>query len=216
MVHNLSEKNSIANQFLLELRDCKIQSDSMRFRRNMERLGSIMAYEISKKLNYTNRKVETPLGFSNAHVPEYSPVLITVLRAGLAYFNGFINFFDSSESGFIGAYRSEQEKEKEIKINLDYLATPSLDERDVILIDPMLATGRSFIKSIQSLTKRGRPKHIYIAALVSAPEGIRYIESNMSVPYSIWTFSVDEKLNDQFYIVPGLGDAGDLSFGEKI
>lgn len=214
MVYNLSEKNSIANQFLLELRDQVRQQDPMRFRKNMERLGNIMAYEISKKLNYKKRRVKTPLGVSVIDTPERPPVLITVLRAGLAYYHGFLNFFDSSESGFIGAYR--QEGKIDIKINLDYLATPSLKERDIILIDPMLATGRSFIKSIQTLTRHGQPRHVYIAALVSAPEGIRYIESNMTIPYSIWTFGIDEKLNDQFYIVPGLGDAGDLSYGEKI
>src|SRR5574339_126627 len=148
MVYNLSEKNSIANQFLLELRDQVRQQDPMRFRKNMERLGNIMAYEISKKLNYKKRRVKTPLGVSVIDMPERPPVLITVLRAGLAYYHGFLNFFDSSESGFIGAYR--QEGKKDIKINLDYLATPSLKERDIILIDPMLATGRTFIKSIQT------------------------------------------------------------------
>lgn len=214
MVYNLSEKNSIANQFLFELRDHVKQQDPMRFRKNMARLGNIMAYEISKKLNYQKRRVKTPLGVSVIETLVKPPVLITVLRAGLAYYHGFLNFFDSSESGFIGAYR--QEGKKDIKINLDYLATPPLKERDIILIDPMLATGRSFIKSIQALTRHGQPRHVYIAALVSAPEGIRYIESNMTIPYSIWTFGIDEKLNDQFYIVPGLGDAGDLSYGEKL
>jgi len=214
MVYNLSEKNSIANQFLLELRDCHKQKDPMRFRKNMERLGSIMAYEISSRLGYSKQIVETPLGKSEINVLESPPVLITVMRAGLAYYNGFLNYFDSSESGFIGAYR--QEGTKDVTINLEYLATPSLQGREVILIDPMLATGQSFMKSVQSIMKHGLPNHIHIASLVSAPEGIQYIEANMNVPYTIWTFGIDEKLNDKFYIVPGLGDAGDLSYGEKV
>lgn len=214
MVYNLSEKNSIANQFLLELRDVNKQKDPMRFRKNMERLGNIMAYEISCVLNFTSQIVETPLGKTSINIPEKSPVLIAVMRAGLAYYQGFLNYFDSSESGFIGAYR--EEGRDDITINLDYLATPSLSEREIILIDPMLATGRSFIKSVQALLRHGQPRHIHIAALVSAPEGIKHIQANMTIPYTIWTFGIDERLNDKSYIVPGLGDAGDLSYGEKI
>lgn len=214
MVYNLSEKNSIANQFLIELRDCNKQQDAMRFRKNVERLGSIMAYEISKNLAYTKTKINTPLGSVEQNIIETPPVLVTVLRAGLPYFEGFINFFDSSEGGFIGAYRKEDEAE--VTINLEYLATPSLAGRDVILIDPMLATGRSFIKSVQSLMRHGHPRHFYLASLIAAPEGIQYIKENMFASFSIWTFSIDEKLNDKFYIVPGLGDAGDLSYGQKL
>jgi len=214
MVYNLSEKNSIANQFLLELRDVNRQKDSMRFRKNMERLGNIMAYEISCKLNYNPQIVETPLGKTSINVLEKSPVLITVMRAGLAYYQGFLNYFDSSESGFIGAYR--EEGREDITINLEYLASPSLSGREIILIDPMLATGRSFIKSVQSLLTHGKPQHIHFASLVSTPEGIQHIQNNIAIPSTIWTFSIDEKLNDKFYIVPGLGDAGDLSYGEKI
>jgi len=136
------------------------------------------------------------------------------MRAGLAYYQGFINYFDSAESGFIGAYRAEGGAE--ITINLDYLATPFLSKREVILIDPMLATGKSFVKSVQALLKQGQPSHFHLAALIAAPEGIRYVQENMPEPYSIWTFSIDERLNSKFYIVPGLGDAGDLSYGEKI
>jgi uracil phosphoribosyltransferase len=213
MVYNLSEKNSIANQFLLELRDLTMQSDSMRFRKNMERLGNIMAYEISQKFSYVQHEIRTPLSTAAVNTLERLPVLITVMRAGLAYYHGFLNFFDRSESGFIGAYRLEDEKD--VKINLEYLASPSLTDREIILIDPMLATGRSFVKSVQALMKYGTPAHMHIAALVSAPEGIHHIKTNITLPCSIWTFAIDEKLNDQYYIVPGLGDAGDLSYGEK-
>lgn len=214
MVFNLSDQNSIANQFLADLRDKTRQQDRYRFRKNMQQLGAIIAYEISKKLTYTKKIVETPLGKAELQVLERPPVLITVLRAGIPYFQGFLDFFEYADCGFIGAYRKEGEDE--ITINLDYLATPSLQGREVILVDPMLATGRSFVRCIKALTKNGEPRHLHLAALVSAPEGIRYIEENLEVPHSIWTVAIDERLNDKFYIVPGLGDAGDLSFGEKL
>jgi uracil phosphoribosyltransferase len=214
MIYNLSKKNSIANQYLLELRDRNIQQDRAKFRRNMERLGRIMAVEISKALPYVSKEIETPLGPTTVNVPEHHPVLITVLRAGIPYHHGFLDIFDQAESGFIGAYRKEDGDE--VVIELDYLATPPLTGRTVVLVDPMLATGRSFIKSVNMLKKYGSPTHIYMAALVSVPEGIEYIQRNMTTPFSIWTFAIDEKLNHRFYIVPGLGDAGDLSFGEKV
>lgn len=210
----LGEQNSIANHFLRGIRDKNLQQDRMKFRKNMERLGEIMAFELSKKLTYAKREVETPLGKSVLRVLERDPILITILRAGLPYFSGFQNFFDASDCGFIGAYR--QENEEDIKIKLDYLATPSLDNADVIVIDPMLATGRSFVEVLNELLKRGKPKHLHLAALVASPEGIEYLKEKVEIPFTIWTFAVDEKLNQQFYIVPGLGDAGDLSFGEKI
>jgi uracil phosphoribosyltransferase len=213
MLFNLGENNSLANQFLLELRDKHIQQDRFRFRKNLERLGEIMAYEISKKLNYVSQKVSTPLGFSNLAVPD-PPVLITVMRAGLPYFNGFQNFFDGADSGFVGAYRKEGTGK--IEINLDYVASPGLDGRILILIDPMLATGKSLVRSMNELRKWGNPSHIHFATLVAAPEGIEFLKKEIKTAFSIWTYAVDEKLNDQFYIVPGLGDAGDLSFGEKI
>jgi uracil phosphoribosyltransferase len=213
-VFTLDQQNSIANHFLAELRDVKTQQDRLRFRTNMTRLGEIMAYEISKKMAYHSVSVQTPLKEATANLLSQSPVLVTVLRAGLPYFQGFLNYFDKSDSGFIGAYRKEGEAE--ITIQLDYLATPSLQGKEVILIDPMLATGNSFIRSIAALVKHGQPSHIYLAALVAAPEGIKNLIDNLKVPCSLFTVSIDEKLNKDFYIVPGLGDAGDLSFGEKM
>ena len=210
----LNHHNSLANQFLSELRDQSTQQDRFRFRKNMERLGELMAYEISKKLKYTEKAVQTPLGISKVQVPGDQPVLISVLRAGLPYFQGFQQFFDHADCGFIGAYRKEGTDD--IKINLDYLTTPNLEGKQLILIDPMLATGKSFVKSILTLLQQGMPAHVHIAALVAAPEGLKFIEDNLKVPHSVWTWAVDEQLNDQFYIVPGLGDAGDLSFGEKV
>lgn len=215
MLFNLSEQNSIANHFVSELRDVNIQNDRLRFRKNVERLGQVMAYEISKRFVYKRKAVLTPLGTSNISLMQDSPVLITVMRAGLPFFQGFLDFFDKCDCGFIGAYRKE-DGEDDVVINLEYMATPLVDNREVILIDPMLATGHSFVRSIEALLKRGRPSHIYIASLVSVPDGISYVSANVKTPHSIWTCAVDEKLNNLFYIVPGLGDAGDLCFGPKI
>jgi len=209
----LSEQNSVANQFLSELRDVNRQSDRLRFRTNMIRLGEIMAYEISKKMSYQSANVQTPLKATQMQLLKEKPILLTVLRAGLPYFQGFLNYFDSADAGFIGAYRKEGKEE--ISIELDYMAMPSLENRQVILIDPMLATGFSFIRSINELAKFGRPSHIFIASLVAAPEGIKRIADSLKVPFSLFTVAVDEKLNTESYIVPGLGDAGDLSFGKK-
>ncbi|NOS55788.1 MAG: uracil phosphoribosyltransferase [Cyclobacteriaceae bacterium] len=209
----LSEQNSIANHFLSELRDVNQQNDRLRFRTNMIRLGEIMAYEISKKMEYQSVNVQTPLKNAQAMLLREKPILLTVLRAGLPYFQGFLNYFDSSDAGFIGAYRKENQEE--ISIELDYLAIPSIENKQLVLIDPMLATGLSFIRTITELSKHGRPAHIYIASLVAAPEGIKKIMDTLKIPFTLFTVAIDEKLNAESYIVPGLGDAGDLSFGKK-
>jgi uracil phosphoribosyltransferase len=180
----------------------------------MKRLGNLMAYEISKKLHFKTESVDTPLGKHCSNVLEGYPVLITVMRAGLPFFDGFLDFFDQSDCGFMGAYR--QEGAEEITIQLDYVATPNVEGRPVVLIDPMLATGKSIVRSVEALLKHGNPSHIYIAALVAAPEGIRQVTENLKVSHSLWTCAIDESLNHQFYIIPGLGDAGDLSFGMKL
>ena len=214
MIFNLSAQNTIGNQFIAELRNKDIQLDRARFRKNMKRLGQLMAYEISKRLNFKEETIQTPLGKTAIQLPSQYPVLLTVMRAGLPYFDGFLDFFDQSDCGFIGAYR--QENSKDIVIHLDYVATPNVHEREVIVVDPMLATGKSFVRSIQALLKQGTPRHIYIASLVASPEGIHFLKENLDIPFSIYTCAVDENLNHQFYIVPGLGDAGDLSFGIKL
>lgn len=211
----LSETPSIANQFMAEMRDIRIQNDRMRFRKNLERLGEILAYEISKSLDYKTHEVATPLAKAKILIPESQVVLISVLRASLPFYQGFLNFFDDAESGFIGAFREENES-GEIKINLGYHATPSLEGKVIILADPMLATGKSIIRTINTILSHGTPSVIHIAALFAAPEGIKYIEENLKLPYKLWLGSVDEKLNHLSYIVPGLGDAGDLAFGEKL
>jgi uracil phosphoribosyltransferase len=214
MIFNLSAQNSIGNQFLCELRDKSIQSDRSRFRANMRRLGQLIAYEISKKLVFSKKNIETPLGQSTIQLPARPPVLLTVLRAGIPYFDGFLDYFNNSECGFVGAYRKEGSKE--IVIQLEYVATPSIEGEDVIIIDPMLATGKSLVNAVQAIIKKGQPAHLYIAVLVAAPEGIKYLTENLNIPFSIYTCAVDENLNHQFYIVPGLGDAGDLSYGVKL
>lgn len=214
MITVLNRQDSVANQYLLELRDKKIQQNRTRFRQNLERLGELMAYEISKKFDHQPSQVETPLGVSVVNLSKANPVLITVLRAGLPYFIGFQNIFGEADCGFIGAYRKESETD--LTITLDYLATPSLEGRTVILVDPMLATGQSVIKSVNALVKHGKPKHVHIAALVAAPEGVELLRTTLKVPHDVWTWALDEKLNELHYIVPGLGDAGDLSFGEKL
>lgn len=212
MIYNLGESYSVASQYLLELRDKEIQRDRMRFRANVERLGSIMAYEISKHLTYQPRQIETPLSAATAASVEM-PVLMAVLRAGLPYFEGFLKMFDHADCGFIGAYRKEGSPE--VTIQLQYATAPPLSDKVVILIDPMLATARSMVKSINELQSWGTPRHVHFASLVAAPEGLHLLASEVGLPHDVWTFAIDEKLDEDFYIVPGLGDAGDLSFGEK-
>lgn len=210
----LEENNSIGNQFLAELRDVSIQNDRMRFRKNLERLGEILAYEISKSFPYKKVEIQTPISKTLVNTPSKNPVIFAVLRASLPFYQGFLNFFDRAESGFIGAFR--EEGNGEIKINLGYHASPNLEGKTLILADPMLATGKSFIRSIESILTHGTPEIIHIAAVIASPEGIKYIEQELKIPYKLWVGAVDESLNEQSYIVPGLGDAGDLAFGEKL
>ena len=210
----LSEFDSIGNQFIAELRDVAIQSDRLRFRKNLERIGEVLAYEISKSFPYTTKDVQTPLAKTSVRIPSINPVIFAVLRASLPFYNGFLNFFDKAESGFIGAFR--EEGEGEIKINLGYHASPSIQNKTLISADPMLATGKSFIRSIETILTHGTPEIIHIAAAIASPEGIKYLQERIPVPYKLWIGAVDQSLNAQSYIVPGLGDAGDLAFGEKL
>jgi len=212
MVNILNKTDTAANHFLYEMRHKGIQNDRLKFRNNLKRLGWYMAFEISKSLKYKPQAVETTLGKTEEMLIASNPVLLCILRASLPFFNGFLDVFDQAESGFIGAYREEGE---EININLDYTALPDLDGQTVILADPMLATGKSIVDSIKKIENYGSPKEIHIASAIAAPEGIDYISQNLAINHTIWIFSVDQRLNDLSYIVPGLGDAGDLSFGEK-
>jgi uracil phosphoribosyltransferase len=214
MHFTLNENNSIANDFLRELRDKTLQRDRMRFRKNVERLGEIMAYEVSKALRYEDGIVETPLGSSRVAVLKEQPVLITVMRAGLPFFQGFLNLFDKADCGFIGAYRKEGDGNLTIK--LDYVASTVVNNKILILVDPMLATGRSLVDSLKTILMFGAPREIHIVSLIAAPEGLKFLKEQLTVPFHTWTCAVDEKLDENFFIVPGLGDAGDLSFGVKI
>lgn len=211
----LTKENSIANQFLAELRDAGKQKDSMRFRRNMERLGEILAYEISKKLAYEPAEVRTPLGLAHTFLPVQMPVLAMVLRAALPFFQGFLNYFDNAECAFVAAYRAPERPGGGVEVKMDYLACPSMDRKPVILIDPMLATGKSLLLTYQSLLKFGTPSEVHVASVIASKAAIAYLRENIP-GVMLWVGDVDQELNDKAYIVPGLGDAGDLSFGGKI
>ncbi len=210
----LNKTNTIANKFLAELRDVTVQQDQLRFRRNQERIGEILAYEISKKLRYIGSEVQTPLGIASVNVPREQPVLGTILRAGLPFHQGFLNFFDGSPSAFITAYRKVR-KNGDFIINIDHIATPNLDGRVVILCDTMLATGRSMVEVCKQLIATYAIKEIHIAAIIASTEGIEHVKANLPKAH-LWIGAIDEEMTSKAYIVPGLGDAGDLAFGEKV
>jgi uracil phosphoribosyltransferase len=214
-VHNLSKQNSILNQFLSEIRDPLIQNDQMRFRANMNRIGNIMAYEISKVLDYSESIVLTPLGVKRTSLPENKIVLCSILRAGLAIHNGFIDYFDKAENGFISAYRHHYNGDDNFEIVTQYQATPDLKDKTLILIDPMLATGQSLVVVLNKLIVQ-KPREIHIAVTIAAPEGVKYLFENVPENCHLWICSLDEKLDERNYIIPGLGDAGDLAFGQKL
>jgi uracil phosphoribosyltransferase len=213
--HILNSSNSILNQYLLEIRDVRMQADRMRFRRNLERIGILMAYEISKALEYKMVVGTTPLAELNVSVPRQSPYLIAIMRAALPFHQGFMQVFDHSDSGFVGAYR-DAKSEHEFEIDIDYLALDSIEGKDVILLDPMLATGRSIVDVVSKLRSRGVPKSLHIASVISSEEGAAYIRQHLKLPFQHWTAAMDAELNEHYYIVPGLGDAGDLAFGQKL
>lgn len=212
----LNQKSNIANHYLADIRDTRKQSNRVVFRNSMERLGAILAYELSKTLSYSPQKISTPLGEAKEHLLNEQPVLITILRAGIPFYMGVLSIFDEANSGFIGACRAPHQKGEDIVIDMDYVAIPTIQDKVVILIDPMLASGNSMVKTIEDLQKFGTPSHIHIISAIAAVDGLNNLKKNVLIPYSIWTGAVDEGLNDLAYIVPGLGDAGDLSFGEKL
>jgi uracil phosphoribosyltransferase len=215
-VINLGSQNSIFNQFIAEIRDVNIQTDPLRFRKNIERIGEIFAYEISKRLTYCNRDVQTPLGSAAVQVPETLPILATILRAGLPLHQGLLNYFDKSGNAFISAYRKYIDH-KEFIIEFEYIASPSLHDKIVILSDPMLATGSSLETCYQALLQKGKPKHVHLAAIIASKAGVDYVCKHLpSENCTLWVGAIDEGLNEHSYIVPGLGDAGDLAYGEKL
>lgn len=213
MVFNLTEKNSVANQFVAELRNAEIQKDRARFRRNLERVGEVLAYEISQTLDYELFEVETPLGVAPLMLPSSRVVLATVLRAGLPFHQGMLNYFDAADNAFISAYRRHH-KDGSFEIQLDYVSTPDLNGCTLILCDPMLASGASINVALQELLRFGTPATIHVAAVIASTAGLEAVRRRY--PKSrIWTGAVDDELTAKSYIVPGLGDAGDLAYGEK-
>ncbi|MBQ4503226.1 MAG: uracil phosphoribosyltransferase [Alistipes sp.] len=218
MINILDTQNSLVNTYLSQLRSVAVQGDMMRFRRNIERIGEIMAYEISKTLNYAPQNITTPLGVKSVNLVADNVVLATILRAGLPLHQGFINYFDSAENAFISAYRKGL-SESDFTIALEYLASPSLEGKTLIIADPMLATGASMVAVYKELIARcGKPAHTHIASVIGCPEGVKMIKDNIDLDNeaTLWVATVDDYLNENKYIVPGLGDAGDLCFGPKI
>lgn len=215
MIRTLSEHNSILNQYLSEIRDTETQKDSFRFRKNLERLGEIFAYEISKELVYETREVVTPLGIANVPVLTGYPLLATIMRAGLPFHQGFLNFFDKSENAFISAFRKHK-KDGSFTISLDYASVPDIDGKTVILSDTMIATGSSAVISYRELLMHGHPKHTHIATILASAEGVDHMKKNLPMQdVTLWIGAIDDEMTAQSYIVPGLGDAGDLAFGKK-
>ena len=216
-VHNLSEKNSILHQFLAEIRDVNIHDDRLRFRKNIERIGEIMAYEISKTLNYKTQTITTPLGTSDIPLISDPVVLATILRAGLPFHQGFLEFFDSVENAFVSASRRYNADHSRFEIVFEYLSAPSIEGKTLLLVDPMLATGGSLDLAYKALLTRGEPKNIHVACVIASQKGIDVAKTIFSNDKTtIWAGAIDPELNDKAYIVPGLGDAGDLAYGEKI
>ncbi|MEE9349247.1 MAG: uracil phosphoribosyltransferase [Flavobacteriaceae bacterium] len=215
-IHQLNTKKSILNTFISEIRDVEIQKDSMRFRRNIERIGEVLSYELSKELDYNKIQTITPLGNSFIERINDDVVLCSILRAGLPLHQGMLNFFDSAENAFISAYRHHPKNDEEFEIVVEYFASPSLQDKTLILIDPMLATGNSLVAVYEALLKHGTPKNIHIACVIGSTEGISFIKKHFPKSTQLWIAAIDDNLNDKGYIIPGLGDAGDLAFGEKL
>lgn len=214
MLYILSQQSSIIHHFIAEIRDQEIQKDRMRFRRNLERIGEIAALEISKKMEYEDKEITTPLGVAIIPQLKEQPVVATILRAGLPLHQGVLNYFDSADNAFVSAYRRHH-KDGSFDIRLDYLSSPPLNGRILILADPMLATGASIVMTYKAMLQKGKPKHTHIVCAIASAEGIEHVKSHLPTDVTIWVGAVDEELTAQAYIVPGLGDAGDLAFGIK-
>ena len=216
MIHILGNKRSLLNQYITELRDIDIQQDSLRFRRNMERMGEIFAYEISKTLDWEARDVTTSLGVARGEVLKQQPVIATILRAGLPLHQGLLNYFDKAENAFISAYRKHR-KDGRFDIQIEYSSSPSLNDKVLIMGDPMLATGASMVLAYKELITKGLPRHTHIVSVVASIQGVEYLKKHLLNPnFTLWLGAVDDELTAKAYIVPGLGDAGDLAFGSKL
>ena len=215
-IHNLSQQNSILNTFISEIRNVNIQRDSMRFRRNIERIGEVLGYEMSKFLSYKSSNIETPLGNCSINLLSNDIVLCSILRAGVPLHNGLLNYFDAAENAFISAYRHHKHNPESFEIIVEYLACPNLENKTLILADPMLATGQSMAATFEALKPFGTPKEVHLISVIGAQKGVDYIEKEFDDNTHLWIATIDEKLNDKGYIIPGLGDAGDLAYGKKL
>jgi|TARA_B110000459_G_C16625649_1_gene505401 uracil phosphoribosyltransferase len=211
---NLGETNSIFNQFISEIRNVAVQNDRMRFRKNCERMGEIMAYEISKTFTYNAQDITTPLGTAQINLMNEQPVLSTILRAGLTLHQGLLNYFDNADNALVSAYRKHHE-DGSFVIEAEYMASPNLQNRIVILSDPMLASGASILEIYKLLVQKGTPKKLHLAILIASKEGLDFVEKYLPKNTTVWVGAIDNELNAQSYIVPGLGDAGDLAYGTK-
>jgi uracil phosphoribosyltransferase len=215
-IHNLSETPSILNTFMSEIRDKIIQKDSMRFRRNIERIGEIIGYELSKSIHFEDHNIETPLGDSTTVLHKNDIVLCSILRAGVPLHNGLLNYFDAAENAFISAYRQHKHNPESFEIVVEYLACPSLEGKTLILADPMLATGQSMVATYEALKPFGTPKDVHLVSVIGAQKGVDFVADAFDTNTHLWIAAVDNTLNDKGYIIPGLGDAGDLAFGNKL
>lgn len=215
-IHHLSENNSVLNHFLGQIRNVNVHNDSMRFRRNIERIGEVMAYELSKNLHYKSVEIQTPLSIKKTTEIKDQLVLCSILRAGLTMHLGFLNYFDNAENGFISAYRHHPNNDDYFDILVEYQAVADIENKNLLLLDPMLATGQSIVAVFNKLMEKGTPKEIHVAVIIAAPEGIAYLEEHLPDSCHLWIAALDEKLDEHKYIVPGLGDAGDLAYGNKL
>lgn len=212
---NLGESNSILNRFVSELRDVNIQKESLRFRRNIERIGEIMAYEISKNFTYCSKDIQTPLGIAPMEIPDDRIVISTILRAGLPYHQGFLTYLDHAENAFVSAYRKYKDR-LNFDIHIEYIASPKLTNKTLIISDPMLATGSSMELAYEALLTKGQPAHIHVASIIASKQAIEYLQKKMpDDKTTIWIAALDNDLDEHSYIIPGLGDAGDLAYGKK-
>ena len=217
-VFNFAESNSVLNQYVAEIRDVAVQTDRLRFRRNIERIGELMAYEMSKHLSYSVKQVQTPLGIAESSTPDDQLVVGTVFRAGLPLHTGFLNVFDQADNAFVSAYRYYKDKEcRELDVHIEYIATPDLTGKTLLLVDPMLATGESMELAYRAFQTKGTPKRLMIACVIASSEGVAHLQQAFpGDDVMLWCAAIDSHLNERKYIVPGLGDAGDLAFGGKL
>ncbi|KOY51526.1 uracil phosphoribosyltransferase [Polaribacter dokdonensis] len=215
-LHYIGENNSVLNSFIAEIRDKNTQKDSLRFRRNIERIGEVLGYELSKQLSYSSVYIETPLGKKKMQLSYNDLVLCSILRAGLPLHQGLLNYFDKAENAFISAYRSHKKNDEKFEIVVEYFASPEIENKTLLLADPMLATGKSLVAVYEAIKKKSTPKEIHIVAVIGSKEGVDFIAENLPENTHLWIAAIDSNLNSKGYIIPGLGDAGDLAFGSKL